>query len=63
MGMCANANLAYLFVIMRQDELRFLKHECHAAYLYRPFALPRRIIGFLLMAMGRRMVAWGERVW
>jgi len=62
MGLCPNSNLAYLFVIMRQDELRILKHECHAAYPSRHFALPRRIIGVLLMAMGRRMVAWGERM-
>ncbi|HXT36549.1 MAG TPA: hypothetical protein VN837_13320 [Chloroflexota bacterium] len=62
MGLCANANLAYLLVSMRQDELRLLKHECRVEYPFRPIALPRRITRFLLLGMGRRMVAWGERV-
>jgi len=55
MGLCPNSNLAYLFVVMRQDDLCSLRRECRATQPSRPFARSRRIIGVPLMAVGRRL--------
>ncbi|HEY8285353.1 MAG TPA: hypothetical protein VIJ28_13295 [Chloroflexota bacterium] len=62
MGLCVHPTFAYAFVVMRQDELRVLKRECHAASPHRHNDHPWRIAGLLLMVIGRWLLAWGERV-